>query len=149
MTGQGEWADAYAKAKDFVSQMTLLEKVNLTTGVGWEGEQCVGQVSLLSKFSELLSDIERLEPFLDWAFVLFVCRMLQLEYVLEIMLVFSLRDKVLLPLLIEDSCMREATPWARSTRVKVFQLFLGQLRDLLDVILKVDEIGRVSHLILI
>lgn len=28
------WADAYAKAKDFVSQMTLLEKVNITTGVG-------------------------------------------------------------------------------------------------------------------
>ena len=30
--GLGEWADAYAKAKDFVSQLTLLEKVNLTTG---------------------------------------------------------------------------------------------------------------------
>ncbi|KAH8793865.1 beta-glucosidase 1 precursor [Hyaloscypha finlandica] len=44
MNGQGEWAGAYAKAKDFVSQLTLLEKVNLTTGVGWEGEQCVGQV---------------------------------------------------------------------------------------------------------
>jgi len=29
------WEDAYAKAKDFVSQMTLLEKVNLTTGVGY------------------------------------------------------------------------------------------------------------------
>ncbi|KAH8815729.1 beta-glucosidase 1 precursor [Xylogone sp. PMI_703] len=43
MTGQGDWADAYAKAKDFVSQLTLLEKINLTTGVGWEGEQCVGQ----------------------------------------------------------------------------------------------------------
>lgn len=28
------WADAYAQAKDFVSQMTVLEKVNLTTGVG-------------------------------------------------------------------------------------------------------------------
>lgn len=28
------WADAYAKAKDFVSQMTLLEKVNITTGTG-------------------------------------------------------------------------------------------------------------------
>lgn len=28
------WEDAYAKAKDFVSQLTLLEKVNLTTGVG-------------------------------------------------------------------------------------------------------------------
>ncbi|KAK8091722.1 beta-glucosidase 1 precursor [Apiospora hydei] len=38
------WEDAYVKAKDFVSQMTLLEKVNLTTGVGWQSEQCVGQV---------------------------------------------------------------------------------------------------------
>ena len=32
--GSGEWAAAYAKAKDFVSQLTLTEKVNLTTGVG-------------------------------------------------------------------------------------------------------------------
>ncbi|KAF4999497.1 hypothetical protein FGRMN_2426 [Fusarium graminum] len=38
------WEDAYAKAKDFVSQLTLLEKVNLTTGVGWQGERCVGNV---------------------------------------------------------------------------------------------------------
>jgi beta-glucosidase len=28
------WADAHRMAKDFVSQLTLLEKVNLTTGVG-------------------------------------------------------------------------------------------------------------------
>lgn len=35
MTGQGEWSDVYAKARDFVGQLTLLEKVNLTTGVGW------------------------------------------------------------------------------------------------------------------
>lgn len=28
------WEDAYAKAKAFVSQMTLTEKVNLTTGTG-------------------------------------------------------------------------------------------------------------------
>jgi hypothetical protein len=35
MTGQGEWSDAYAKANAFVGQLTLLEKVNLTTGVGW------------------------------------------------------------------------------------------------------------------
>jgi len=28
------WEDAYAKAKAFVSQLTLMEKVNLTTGVG-------------------------------------------------------------------------------------------------------------------
>lgn len=47
MSAQGEWADAYEKARDFVSQLTLLEKVNLTTGVGWEGEQCVGQVRTL------------------------------------------------------------------------------------------------------
>ena len=40
--GLGDWADAYAKARDFVSQLTLTEKVNLTTGVGWEGEKCVG-----------------------------------------------------------------------------------------------------------
>lgn len=29
-----EWQDAYVKAKKFVSKLTLLEKVNLTTGVG-------------------------------------------------------------------------------------------------------------------
>jgi hypothetical protein len=29
------WEDAYVKAKEFVSQLTLLEKVNLTTGVGY------------------------------------------------------------------------------------------------------------------
>lgn len=28
------WAEAYAQAREFVSQMTLLEKVNLTTGTG-------------------------------------------------------------------------------------------------------------------
>ncbi|KAG4436170.1 hypothetical protein IFR05_008330 [Cadophora sp. M221] len=49
MSGQGEWADAYEKARDFVSQLTLLEKVNLTTGVGWEGEQCVGQVGSIPR----------------------------------------------------------------------------------------------------
>ncbi|KAL2200843.1 glycoside hydrolase family 3 protein [Corynascus similis CBS 632.67] len=43
------WADAYAQAKAFVSQLTLLEKVNLTTGVGWEGEQCVGQVGAIPR----------------------------------------------------------------------------------------------------
>lgn len=28
------WEDAYIQAKDFVSQLTLTEKINLTTGVG-------------------------------------------------------------------------------------------------------------------
>jgi beta-glucosidase len=30
----GGWEGAYLKAKDFVSQLTLMEKINLTTGVG-------------------------------------------------------------------------------------------------------------------
>lgn len=34
-SGAGGWGDAYAKARGFVSQLTLLEKVNLTTGVGY------------------------------------------------------------------------------------------------------------------
>ena len=34
MDADGEWSEAYAKAADFVSQLTLLEKVNLTTGLG-------------------------------------------------------------------------------------------------------------------
>ncbi|CAD6564454.1 MAG: hypothetical protein ASARMPRED_004420 [Alectoria sarmentosa] len=42
-SGAGDWASAYAKATAFVSQLTLIEKINLTTGVGWEGERCVGQ----------------------------------------------------------------------------------------------------------
>jgi len=29
------WEEAYTKAKEFVSQLTLMEKVNLTTGVGY------------------------------------------------------------------------------------------------------------------
>lgn len=43
------WQDAYAKARAFVSQLTLLEKVNLTTGVGWEAEQCVGQIGAIPR----------------------------------------------------------------------------------------------------
>ncbi len=38
MHGDNDWAVAYARAQAFVSKLTLLEKVNLTTGVGWEGE---------------------------------------------------------------------------------------------------------------
>lgn len=43
MEGLGDWGDAYKKAQDFVSQLSLAEKVNLTTGTGWEQELCVGQ----------------------------------------------------------------------------------------------------------
>ncbi|KAB8078558.1 putative beta-glucosidase A [Aspergillus leporis] len=41
--GQGDWADVYQRAIEIVSQMTLAEKVNLTTGTGWQLERCVGQ----------------------------------------------------------------------------------------------------------
>jgi hypothetical protein len=33
MDGSGDWDTAYQKAVTFVKQLTLLEKVNLTTGV--------------------------------------------------------------------------------------------------------------------
>ncbi|CAI7652711.1 unnamed protein product [Penicillium pancosmium] len=42
-TGDGEWAEAYRRAVEFVSNLTLPEKVNLTTGAGWEQEKCVGE----------------------------------------------------------------------------------------------------------
>ncbi|KAJ5678955.1 hypothetical protein N7462_007199 [Penicillium macrosclerotiorum] len=43
MTGEGEWAESYRRAVEFVSSLTLAEKVNLTTGAGWEQERCVGE----------------------------------------------------------------------------------------------------------
>ncbi|CAK3742701.1 glycoside hydrolase family 3 [Lecanosticta acicola] len=49
--GLGDWAEAYAKAKAFVSQLTLTEKVNLTTGTGWELESCVGQTGSIPRLA--------------------------------------------------------------------------------------------------
>jgi beta-glucosidase len=49
--GLGDWSDAYAKAKAFVSQLTLTEKVNLTTGVGWQGEKCVGNTGSIPRLA--------------------------------------------------------------------------------------------------
>jgi beta-glucosidase len=55
MRGGLGWDDAYAKATTFVSQLTLLEKVNLTSGVGWQGEKCVGNTGSIPRlgFSSL------------------------------------------------------------------------------------------------
>lgn len=36
------WAGSYSKAADMVRSMTLPEKVNVTTGVGWASDLCVG-----------------------------------------------------------------------------------------------------------
>lgn len=51
MRGGNGWQDAYAKAQQFVSQLTLLEKINLTTGVGWEGEACVGNTGSIPRLN--------------------------------------------------------------------------------------------------
>ncbi|KAL4883979.1 glycosyl hydrolase family 3 N terminal domain-containing protein [Aspergillus karnatakaensis] len=37
-----EWAESYEKAKRLVERMTLIEKVNVTTGTGWQMGMCVG-----------------------------------------------------------------------------------------------------------
>jgi beta-glucosidase len=36
------WADSYEKAAKLVEQMTLIEKINITTGTGWMMGMCVG-----------------------------------------------------------------------------------------------------------
>jgi len=47
--GLGDWGEAYAKAQAFVSQLTLLEKVNITTGTGWQSDHCVGNVGAIPR----------------------------------------------------------------------------------------------------
>ena len=47
--GLGDWGPAVQKAREFVSQLTLEEKVNLTTGSGWELESCVGQTGSIPR----------------------------------------------------------------------------------------------------
>lgn len=39
------WADSYAKAAEMVGKMSLLEKVNITTGTGWMMGMCVGNTA--------------------------------------------------------------------------------------------------------
>jgi len=38
----GGWAESYRKAAEMVKQMSLVEKVNITTGTGWSMNMCVG-----------------------------------------------------------------------------------------------------------
>jgi beta-glucosidase len=47
--GMDDWADAYSKAQAFVSGLTLTEKVNITTGTGWESQKCVGTVGSIPR----------------------------------------------------------------------------------------------------
>lgn len=43
-SGTGQWAEAYAKAEAFVSQLTLEEKQNLTFGVESDANGCSGYI---------------------------------------------------------------------------------------------------------
>lgn len=47
--GAGNWTYAVEKARIFVSNLTLEEKVNLTTGVGWTGGRCVGNIPAIER----------------------------------------------------------------------------------------------------
>lgn len=43
------WEDAYAKAYDFVSQLSTVEKINLTSGTGWMQGPCVGNTGSIER----------------------------------------------------------------------------------------------------
>ncbi|KAI9457434.1 beta-glucosidase [Lactarius psammicola] len=47
------WTKAYEKAKAKVATFTLEQKVNITTGVGWEGGRCVGNIPPVGDFPGL------------------------------------------------------------------------------------------------
>ncbi|OIW26750.1 glycoside hydrolase family 3 protein [Coniochaeta ligniaria NRRL 30616] len=47
--GPDGWDEAYEKAREFVSGLTLVEKVNLTTGTGWESDVCVGMTGSIPR----------------------------------------------------------------------------------------------------
>lgn len=51
MTTDDKWSKAYDRARSVVSQMTIPEKVNLTTGSGWEADLCVGNTGSVPRFN--------------------------------------------------------------------------------------------------
>ncbi|KAF9457106.1 beta-glucosidase [Collybia nuda] len=46
-----EWTAAYVKAKAAVAKLSLQDKVNLATGVGWQKGNCVGNTPAISSIS--------------------------------------------------------------------------------------------------
>ncbi|KAF8898513.1 glycoside hydrolase family 3 protein [Infundibulicybe gibba] len=46
-----EWSAAYVKAKAAVAKLSLQDKVNLATGVGWQKGNCVGNIAAISSIS--------------------------------------------------------------------------------------------------
>lgn len=47
--GTGPWATAYSKARDFVAQLSLEEKVNLTGGVTSPRNGCSGNIPAIER----------------------------------------------------------------------------------------------------
>jgi beta-glucosidase-like glycosyl hydrolase len=45
------WQEAYKKAAALVSQMTVVEKVNITTGTGWQMGMCVGNTGPVERLA--------------------------------------------------------------------------------------------------
>ncbi|KAJ3747013.1 glycoside hydrolase family 3 protein [Lentinula detonsa] len=50
---EAAWATAYGKAEALLANFTLHEKINITTGVGWENGLCVGNVGAIRDFPGL------------------------------------------------------------------------------------------------
>ncbi|KAH8985173.1 beta-glucosidase [Lactarius akahatsu] len=50
------WTSAYEKAKAKVATFTLDQKVNITTGVGWQDGRCVGNIPSVGDFPGLCLD---------------------------------------------------------------------------------------------
>lgn len=40
------WAEDYRKAQEMVKRMSLVEKINITTGIGWSMGMCVGNTGM-------------------------------------------------------------------------------------------------------
>lgn len=47
------WAAAKAKAKTLVAAFTLEQKVNVSTGAGWQGGRCVGNIPAIGDWPGL------------------------------------------------------------------------------------------------
>jgi hypothetical protein len=44
-----KWDLAYGKANATLARYTLQDKVNLTTGIGWEAGPCVGNIAAVNR----------------------------------------------------------------------------------------------------
>lgn len=78
MDGSGGWDVAYARAQAFVKQLTLLEKVNLTTGVGYVVALSSSVLSLTKSPDGRVSSVwARTAPFPASASVQCVCKTLR------------------------------------------------------------------------